>query len=188
MSDINFNPWVKGEPITAAKLNQAGNAVAYAAAAQRMREEARGPNAIPFPCTVVTVHDDYLVCRPLNITVSDADFYVAKPWELRKTPFDTKTLPNKDGTLLSYAYSTTDTQARTVTDTTDSSTEDQVVVPAYVPRQTISDTTYPGTEITVQRVHLGPNVSFLGSGNMTVEVEFEDMNRAGRAWAEDNGS
>jgi len=37
-------------------------------------------------------------------------------------------------------------------------------------------------------VAFGPGVSFTGSGNIEVEVESEDMNRAGRAWAEDNGS
>lgn len=183
MKTPTFESWVKGESITARKLNQNGDAIA--AIAVSVSGGANQPNAIPFPCTVVSIEADYLVCRPINITGAAADFYVAKPWELQQTPFDGETLPNKDGTLLSYAY--TGTQARTVTDTTDSSTEDQVIVPAYVPAQTISDVTYTGTRITVQRVAFGTGVTFAGSGGMTVEVEFEDMNRAGRAWAEANG-
>lgn len=182
-----IKPWTQGETITAARLNESvdlGNDVARAVFGTASRRPTPA-NAIPFPCTVVSIEADYLVCRPINITGAGADFYVAKPWELQQTPFDTKTLPNKDGTLLSYAY--TDTQARTVTDTTDDSTEDQVIVPAYVPAQTISDVAYTGTRITVQRVAFGTGVAFAGSGGMTVEVEFEDMNRAGRAWAEDNG-
>ena len=188
MNDPKFTPWVRGESITARKLNQAGEAAAAAAFQQTTRAGGPAPNSVPFPVTVVTVFDDYLTCRPLNIEGADNDIYVAKPWNLRKTPFDTLTMPNQDGTLMSFAYSTVSTQARTVTDTTDDSTEDQVIVPAYVPKQTISEIVYPGSQITVQRVALGPGVSFTGSGNIEVEVEFEDMNRAGRAWAEDNGS
>ena len=178
--------WQKGEPITATRLNgmadqsNALNAEVFGRAGTRRLS----PNSVPFPVTVVTVFDDHLVCRPLGVTAASANIFVAKPWGLRKTPFHGKTIPNHEAVLLSYNY--TGVQARTVTDTTDDSTEDQVIVPAYVPAQTIEEVAYTGTQITVQRVAFGPGVSFTGSGNMTVEVEFEDMNRAGRAWAEVN--
>jgi len=182
--------WKKGDTITADRLDKmtALTNSTRDAVGQMANSSLRSPNSVPFPVTVVTVFDDYLTCRPLNIEGADNDIYVAKPWDLRKTPFDTETMPNQDGTLMSFAYSTTSTQARTVTDTTDDSTEDQVIVPAYVEKQTISEIVYLGSQITVQRVAFGPGVSFTGSGNFDVEVEFEDMNRAGRAWAEDNGS
>lgn len=160
----------------------------------RQRREGYSPTPGPYPVEVVTVvtdQGDYLTCRPYGIT-ADAEgniddthnVNIAKPWDLRSSPFNTKTLPNKDGTLLSYAY--TGDQARTVTDTTDSSTEDQVVVPAYVEEQTISGTRYTGSQIVVKRIREGTGVTATDSAGLTSIVEYEDANHAGRAWAEDN--
>ena len=199
MNDVNFEPWERGESITARKLNQSGSAVAAALATVTGSQAGSSPNAVPFPVTIVSIQDDYLVCRPLNVESAGDDIFVAKPWGLRKTPFHGLTMPNQDGTLMSYDY--TSTQARTVTDESDSSTEDQVIVPAYVPAQTAAipdpdggadiPTAFTGSEITVQRVAFGPTASFTrdgSGGTITVEIEWEDMNRDGRAWAEDNGS
>jgi len=124
----------------------------------------------------------------LNIEGADNDIYVAKPWNLRKTPFDGLELPDENGKLTTFAY--TDVQARTLT--TDQTVESQVIEPRYIPKQTVdvSDpdggedvaTDFTGSQITVQRVAFGPGVSFTGSGSFEVEVEFEDMNRAARSW------
>lgn len=158
------------------------------------RRPDRAPNAGDYPlerCYVVTVYHDYLICRYTHIEpneegiVDDSqDFPVAKPWGLRKTPFDGLTLPNEDAVLLSYSYDATDKQKRTVTDTTDSSTEDQVVVPKYVPTQTISGTYYPGSEIVVRKLREGAGVTT----DDDEVCEYEDANHDGRWWAEDNGS
>lgn len=166
--------------------------------------------------TIVTIHADYMMCRPYGVPVeagSKYDFPVAKPWDLRQTPFDGQTLPNKDGTLMSYAYDGADSQARTVTDTTDDSEEDQVIVPAYVPAQTTTETVvddvtgeeteeetdHVGSQLTVEKLRNGAKPSITAEitndeeeaeegATVSMVVEYEDCNRAGRAWAEDNGS
>lgn len=156
----------------------------------RQRKAPRRPIASTYPIEIVTVvsdEGDYLICRPYGINedaegnIDDSfNLKVAKPWDLRSYPFNGRTLPNKDGTLLSYAY--TGDQARTVTDTTDSSTEDQVVVPAYVEEQTIAGVRYTGSQLVIRKLREGTSVTAT-DGEV---VEHEDANHAGRAWAESN--
>lgn len=165
---------------------------------RRNRRKSSGGSLKHRWCTVVTVHDDHLICRPMDLdpeTSSEADFAVAKPYDLRVSPFDTETIPNQDGTLLSYAYA--DEQSRTVTDTTDDSTEDQVIVPAYVESQTIgmtvdgetTPTFYPGSVIlAVNGLSDGTRATYTDANGYEVAIEWMDVNLSGRAWTEDNGS
>lgn len=116
---------------------------------------------------------DYFVCKTLDFddnnvaVVGSADVYVAKPYDLRQTPFDgtTKTI---NGVSLSFAY--TDATTRTVTKTSDSSTEDQHIIPYY----------YTDLEIIARRGIIGGTGLTDPSSNPII-WEAEHM---GRHWTE----
>lgn len=131
---------------------------------------------LPFRCQLIEVHYDYLVCRPIDVTDSTdtLDFVVAKPWQLRRTPTEDGR-PDVDGE--EYTFDFTDEQSRTVTRESDSYQEEQVVTPEYV----IAQGEYVGDEITVQECSNGLVIED-DDGNELI-VQFEDCNRAGRAWA-----
>lgn len=135
----------------------------------------QNPN-LPFRCQLIEVHYDYLVCRPIDVTdgTDTLDFVVAKPWQLRKSPTNDGR-PDKDGE--EYTFDFTDEQSRTVTRTSDSEEEDQVITPQYV----IAQGEYAGDEITVQECDNGLVIE--GDGGSELVAHFEDCNRAARAWA-----
>lgn len=119
---------------------------------------------------VKSIDNDHLVCRLWDgETQGTADIRVAKPYELRVTPFNLKTI---DG--FSYVYPSVSYE-RTVTDTSDSSTEDQVIVPEY--RLPVDD--YEGCIIYAITPVMGLTVEL----NST-ETVWLDINADGRAWAE----
>jgi hypothetical protein len=90
---------------------------------------------------VQQVKDNYLVCKFFDgTTAHDGTVNVAKDPELRHSNYDGRTI---DG--LEYEY--TGAQARTVTKTSDSSTQDQIVIPKYhVPADGTGG--FPGSIIT----------------------------------------
>lgn len=104
---------------------------------------------------------DHLVCRTWDgETAGEEDVLIAKPYLLRRTPFDDQTYGN-----VSYNYvSATERQARR-----DTSRETQVVIPRYILADVIFATS------PVQR----------GTGVIVEEVPvvWLDDNRDGRAWA-----
>lgn len=109
--------------------------------------------------------DDYLAG---NLYDASADttgelVYVAKPYYLRKTPFDGETITYNDGSDVEYIY--TDNRTRTADDGTD--TEIQYMTPDY----------YVDEIITVMAGGTGVN------GGDGEECLWVDLNSAGRTWA-----
>ncbi len=138
-------------------------------------------------CTVVTVHDDHLDCRPVDGPYPEssfADFTVAKPSELRKTLTDGLTIPNQEGVLIEDTYPQHVSTSRTASD--DEGDEEQVIVPAYVPAQTTDDGVFhPGSLILAISV-ADTRVTYAGANGQTIAVTWLDMNINGRAWAEND--
>jgi len=109
---------------------------------------------------IVSVFDDLLLCNRFRDGVADtAQITVAKPWMLRRTPFDGITYQG-------VQYSYTGTDARTATQGEE--TEDQEIVPAYA----------SGDILCAQPV------AGLGLSHGGASVDFQDVNETGRAWAQ----
>lgn len=108
--------------------------------------------------TIKSVHGDYLICTYAGRT---EEYYVVKPYTLRRSPFEGKTVNG-----FSYTY-TTDTE-RVSTKISDSSTETQLVTQDY----------FVGAEIEVKR-----------GAAITVETDIttilRDANDDSRAWAKE---
>lgn len=114
------------------------------------------------------VNHDHLVCRTWNGTSEgSADILVAKPHGLRKSPYDGKTIGGK-----SYAY--TGFQARTVTQSSPSANENQIIIPTYQ----VAVTNYGGDLIYATQPTGGTAVTVSG-----VKVKWQDLNVDARAWA-----
>jgi hypothetical protein len=114
--------------------------------------------------TVVDVDCDFLWCRTWDgENVGDEDILVALPWMLRWTPFDGET---RDG--ITYEY--TSYVERTADD--GDATEDQVIVPDYV----------TGDVIFAAKGIVGGTYATDENGD---EVEWQDLNVDGRAWAKE---
>lgn len=127
---------------------------------------------------VMSVEDDYLVCR-IYLQASDEtrpdDIAVAKPYGLRKTPFDGETIEYTDGTTLSYSY--TSQRERTATDTSDSSTETQVVAPDYFTSEPAGQ---DGTVILAVAGHTGM------TDNGGDPILWTDINNDVRGWVKES--
>ena len=116
------------------------------------------------------VYDDYLECKQLNGTTEvGPTIKVAKPYNLRKTPFHGKTISG-----ITYTY--TGAQSRTKTRTSTSTKENQVITPAY--QVAVDDDDYDGDEIYACKPSGGTGVK-IGDE----DVIWLDINNAGRAWA-----
>ena len=116
------------------------------------------------------VYDDYLECKQLDGTTEvGPTVKVAKPYNLRKTPFHNKTIKG-----ITYTY--TGVQSRTKTRDSPSETENQVIVPAY----RVAVTGYGGDEIYACKPSNGTGVKI---GWQDEDVIWLDINNAGRAWA-----
>ena len=179
-----IRPWKQGELITARRLNESVSAF-------NRRERVLMGNGHPIGgkmvVTIVAVFDDYLTCRPLNAIDSSADLYVAKPWDLRITTY---TEPDEDAFTRgeqddeTYTAVKTSSYELTITKVSDSSTEDWRVVPPYTPTKTVDDVEYLGNRITIERMPEDARFNITDTTtNYTIELEWEDCNRAGRAWA-----
>lgn len=159
----------------------------------------QGPGATPMPqrlaldarwCEVIAIAGDYLVCRPLSFdadgnellsTDNSLDFDVAKPHDLRVTPWHNKSIVIADEEY-TYSVDGTGTQ-RTSTRTSDDDVETQVVVPPYVQRTVTGGSTYRGSVILAGiGIAMGTHVT-RPVADETRRVIFQDMNVAGRAWA-----
>ena len=113
---------------------------------------------------VVSVQDDYITCV-FSDDLDGATVKVAKPYKLRKTPFDGKTVGS-----YTYAYSGPINRVSTMTGGDE---ETQTVVPSY----TLKSGIYDGDEIIAEQI----NSSKL-DGTFT-KVSLLDTNRDARAWA-----
>jgi len=113
---------------------------------------------------LVDMHDDYLTCRPWDSTVLEDLLSVAKPWMLRRTPFDGRT---RGGISYDYASATRRVATRT------GEAETQVVVPRYLVADVIYATMAPIGEFGVFPGEPPPSFMLL------------DDNRDARAWAKE---
>jgi len=113
------------------------------------------------------VYHDYLECKQLDGTTfaPEVTVKVAKPYNLRKTPFHGKTING-----ITYTY--TGTQSRTKT--REGATENQVITPAYQ----VAVPGYDGDEIYACKPSGGTGVKIDDE-----DVIWLDINNAGRAWA-----
>ena len=120
------------------------------------RPTVTGANSIQ--CVIKAILDDALECSFTFDTETDEDtFYIAKPWLLRKTPFDGKT---RNG----FTYTYSGSQSRESNN--GSTTENQELIPGYV----INDIIYAISTPT----------------DVKIEEEFVtwvDLNVDGRMWA-----
>lgn len=115
---------------------------------------------------------DHLRCRPWDgETLGEIDFLVAKPWLLRRTPFDNG---SRNGIAYVYHTHTTRTASRAAEE------EDQIVIPRYVVGDVIYATHNPagGTGVSVDEEVEGPP--------QQIPIVWLDDNRDSRAWAEQN--
>ena len=155
--------WRPGEKtLPARKLNgpiDAINSLVFGARVPQ-QPKAKGRHGV-YKLTISSVDGDYVICT----TPSGATVNVAKPYLLRRTPFD-GTTSGRDGITFTYS---SDSQ-READDGTD--TETQVVVPSYVSGDTIYAIRYPvgGTDVTT-------------GGSPDESVTYLDINTDGRAWA-----
>lgn len=124
---------------------------------------------------IAEVHGDYLVCYPWDGESADVDqrINVAKPYKHRASLL-TETLD--DGTVLTYAYSSSAGTQRTATST--AGTETQVINPPYL----LGDTIYA-----VKGVKGGTSVFYTINGK-DIPVEWLLWNTDGRAWAKKYGT
>ncbi len=152
----------KGKPIKAATIN---------GAIEEINRNRNTDNAISQPIPngkqaigrfqVIADQGDYLTCYSYSgDAVTSSVINVAKPYLLRKTPFD-----GSSRNSISFVYSSN--SARTATS---GDTEDQVIVPSYV----------AGDEILAVTNIVG-STGVRDSGNKL--ITWDDLNRDGRAWA-----
>ena len=113
---------------------------------------------------VKSVQDDHLVCREWDGTVEGAgDVKVAKPFLLRKTPFDTLT---RNGITFAYTSST----ERTATEDSSGDIQNQIIVSSYQ----VDDLIY-----VIGNVAGGVDTQDENS----VDLTRLDLNVDGRAWS-----
>ena len=163
-----------GEYLSAAKLNEVVNMIIQRVVAGRgiivksfgsqivieAKEEFR-PLLPPLHQMVVKSDEgDYLKCRRLDALEDEGtqDIYVWKPWTLRKTPFNNKTVNG-----ISYVYS--ENWARVASK--DSDEEDQLITPDY----------WVNCVIFVAKMNISVEVA------NDIFCQWIDANVDGRAWA-----
>jgi hypothetical protein len=152
--------WNKGDPLSARKLNESVDAV------NALSGGVRPPLQTPFRGRALEVRQfkvtgmagDFIISRTWDGTdLGVADVKIAKPYLLRRTPFDGFARAG-----VSYVY--VSDAARTATAGTESET--QVVVPAYE----VGDVVYAAKGV---------------AGGVGVSAEWLDLNCDGRAWAKE---
>ena len=164
--------WVKGQPITADRLNEV---VAYVAQALRGVGVPRqiNPNAAAASpevrrFKVSAIKPDYLECNTWDgVNTGTATVYVARPPRLRASE-ESRTFSG--GTV---TYSAVSATGATRTATVSGDDEPQVVVPEYV----------VGDEIFAVRNVTGKTGVVRTVNGDEIPVDWLDMNVDGRAWA-----
>lgn len=123
---------------------------------------------------VVSIQDDYITCNtwvPSTETAGSDDVYVAKPYLLRTTPFDTIAITYQNGDEITYTYDTERRRLATLTAVGTDPEEFQVVTPDY----------YVGEIVVAKNGKSG--VLFDEGGEDEAPIIWEDINQAARLWA-----
>lgn len=152
MPASSFNAFVDAARyVQAREADAAGNRLATSFALQQMQ--------------IVEVGGDFLRCVRVGAdgSAGTLDVFVAKPWTLRRTPFDGQTRNGKE-----YTYA--DNVSRTVTE--GSATEDQRITPDYE----VGDVIFAALCDVLGQI----DPEDTNTGDRTVLV---DANVDGRAWA-----
>lgn len=117
---------------------------------------------------IAQILDDVLECQTWDgETLGEDLIYVAKPWLLRRTPFDGETRDD-----ISYVYSSNTERTATIVDTGE--TEEQVIVPRWKVIDSGDDVIF------ATRGHVG---GLLLDEEDYGDVIWLDENRDGRFWA-----
>lgn len=199
----NLKKWQRKDAISVARLNEMQESILTALTAGKGIDLTVAGNRIVIslqnekPVNVVDIQrfkvvgfeNDYLVCLTLDKQSDDitegisgnSPIPVAKPYLLRKTPFDansTAYTENADGSgaqTIDYTYS--DHVTREATD--GDSTETQVITPAYFYGDEILAILRPSGGTGLNSV----TFTYLGVEYANQKVVWEDLNTAARFWA-----
>jgi len=177
----------KGERISADKINRATDvgkriasgpgmsvqALGEQVGVRNTRREGKGVRKPAF-AKVVSVHDDYVLCKfynPVSDTEGD-EVLVAKPFVLRRSPFDGQTITYVTGQIIEYTYDdeSSPEYTRMAEDTVTEEAEEQFLLPSYFVGE-------------VLRIVPGNTGVTVGEGESAVGIGWEDINTAGRMWA-----
>lgn len=169
-----------GEPLSASKHNRLIETVNRNQRIGLFAREIINTQAAQFQVQqfkVAAVSGDYLRCNkldgPYDAQEDEGVYYVAKPYLLRRTPFDTVANGGdalvRDGITYEYSSDTT----RTATNES-AQTEDQTVVPSYEVGDVIyAATNIQGFRLAIQRIKAPP-----------IDVQWIDQNLDGRMWGQ----
>ena len=120
------------------------------------------PNLMVKRMRVEAVHNDYIVCREWDGVTLGQSFSVAKPFRLRRTPFDGVAITYDDGTVISYQYSSSFQRVAT----SGALVETQVITPEF--------------NIGFDEIH----ALKLEDETGVAGADWLDLNTDGRAWAQ----
>jgi hypothetical protein len=159
-----LSSWNRGDRFSASHLDEVRKAVEQILKSTGISSQFIGEKApiVLRQFKVVSEDGDFLICNAFNADItSDESIFVAKPYLLRRTPFDGL---SRNG--IAYIYSTD--ALRTADDGSD--TEVQVIVPSYV----AGDVIY---------AFLGVLAILDVENDDGNTMRFLDANLDGRAWA-----
>lgn len=172
--------WKVGDPFSASHLNEAVEAVMRlmggANPAQQVVARGEVTPAAPRMFRVLTVEADYIRCESQDGTFENDGnedvWNIAKPYLLRRTPFEGTDASGATRTRNGITYSYADNESRTATLTATGATEDQAIVPSYQ----AGDILYA----------IGPMATGVrfDRDDDTVDVEWLDLNTDGRTWGQ----
>lgn len=162
----------KGEKLSARKWNELAEAInrpfSGVALPRQVRRKTKAGSGIEVQqMKVAAIGDDYITCVTFNGTeTGEEEITVAKPYELRRTPFDGESYNG-----IEYTYS--DDVTREADD--GSTTETQVIVPEYVVGDVI---------MAMRNITGGTGLVITMPDGTEEEIEWIEMNSA-RAWAKE---
>jgi len=181
-------PWRRGAPVTARRLNRiqqnqvrtlrGGPGVTVRVAGQEVT--IRNANRVGRDLGLVQmmeiydIFDDHLECYLYNAVDAEAGtqvVFVARPYQLQRTPFDGEIIVYANGQSVEYTY--VDDRKRSADD--GSSSETQVMTPDY----------YEGDIILAIRNIAGGTGLTATKGATTIAIQWMDLNTAGRFWAKE---
>lgn len=172
--------WNKRQPISARQLNETVDQVnrigrGVAAPVQR-KPDSKSLASTVRQFKIVSEEDDYLICNAFDgVDSGDVDFKIAKPYLLRRKPFDSELddPPDaRDGLTFVYQDDVNGDPERVATNES-SETETQVIVPSYI----VGDIIYA-----TKSVKGGTGV-VITINEIDEKIEWLDDNRDARAWA-----